>query len=56
MTTTIYCLKCKNKTNATHITQETSKNNRQMLKGICNKCGSRKAVFITMNHKSENIN
>ena len=38
----MYCFKCKTKTETSNITKVTSKNNRQMMKGICSKCDTRK--------------
>ena len=43
----MYCFKCKTKTETSNITKVTSKNNRQMMKGICSKCDTRKSMFVT---------
>lgn len=42
----MYCVKCKNKTETISTSQIMSKNNRPMLRGICNECGSKKSTFI----------
>ena len=41
----MYCLKCKKKTETLDVTQVTTKNDRSILKGICNLCGSKKSSF-----------
>ena len=43
---TIYCLKCKRKTESKDIEEVVTKNNRNMLKGICVVCGTKKSKFI----------
>ena len=45
MESSIYCLKCKQKTGTKDIEQVKTKNNRNMLKGICLVCGSKKSCF-----------
>ena len=42
----MYCVKCKQKTESTNITEVISKNNRKMLKSICSICGSKKSQFV----------
>ena len=42
----MYCVKCKQKTESTNITEVISKNNRKMLKSICSVCGSKKSQFV----------
>lgn len=43
----LFCLKCKQKTNTKDIERVITKNNRNMLKGICLVCGSKKSTFIS---------
>jgi hypothetical protein len=45
----LYCVKCRQKTESKDITQTISKNHRNMLKGICAICGSKKSSFIKSN-------
>ena len=42
----MYCVKCKQKTGSTNITEVISKNNRKMFKSICSVCGSKKSQFV----------
>lgn len=42
----MYCVKCKQKTDTVNISHVVSKNNRQMMKGICAVCGSKKSMFV----------
>ena len=42
----IYCLKCKRQTLTNNIEQVRTKNNRNMIKGICAICGVRKNKFV----------
>jgi hypothetical protein len=42
----MYCVKCKQKTESTNITEVITKNNRNMLKSICSACGSKKSQFV----------
>ena len=44
----IYCLKCKQKTETIEVQSVQSQNGREMIKGICPICGSKKSVFISM--------
>ena len=42
----IYCLKCKTKTETISTIQSRSKNNRDVVKGVCSVCGKNKSVFV----------
>ncbi|GBM31765.1 hypothetical protein AVEN_56878-1 [Araneus ventricosus] len=42
----IYCLKCKKKTETKDMKETATKNNRPILKGICINCGSKKNRFL----------
>lgn len=42
----IYCVKCKVKTKTKNLQETISKNNKPMLKGICDVCGSKKSTFL----------
>ena len=41
----IYCVKCKKKTPTAEIKEIISKNNRQMIQGVCEICGKNKSSF-----------
>ena len=43
----IYCLKCKQKTETIDQMEVQSKNSREMIKGSCSICGTKKSVFIS---------
>ena len=43
----IYCLKCKIKTETNTTKQSKTKNNRDVVKGVCSVCGENKSVFVT---------
>ena len=43
----IYCLKCKQKTETIDYLEMKSSNGRNMIKGICSICGSKKSVFVS---------
>ena len=43
----IYCLKCKLKTETLDGIKKTSSNGRNMIKGICSVCGTKKSVFLS---------
>lgn len=43
----IYCLRCKDMTGTSNITKVTTRNNRHMLKGICDDCGANKNKFVS---------
>ena len=45
----MYCLKCKKDTKNLNVKAFMSKNNRYMLKLICNVCKSKKSKFISKN-------
>ena len=45
----IYCVKCRKHTDTIDVTRTTTKNNRNILKGICSECGSRKNRFLNKN-------
>ena len=42
----IYCLKCKAKTETNNTIPSKSKNNRDVMKGVCSVCGMNKSVFV----------
>jgi len=42
----IYCVKCRKFTETIDVKQETTKNNRQMLQGICVVCGIKNSKFV----------
>jgi len=44
----IYCLKCKIETETTDMTESKTKNNRNIMKGVCSTCGRNKSVFVCM--------
>ena len=43
----IYCLKCKQKTETSDQVEVQSKNGREMIRGNCSICGTKKSVFIS---------
>jgi hypothetical protein len=43
----LYCVKCKQKTETLDVTKVITKNNRNMLKGICTICGKNKSSFVS---------
>ena len=43
----MYCLKCKNDTKDLNVKAFMSKNNRYMLKSICNVCKGKKSKFVS---------
>ena len=43
----IYCFKCKLKTETLDDIKKTSSNSRNMIKGICSVCGTKKSVFLS---------
>ena len=47
----IYCVKCRRFTETKDIKQITTKNNSQMLQGICVACGTKKSKFISASGK-----
>ena len=42
----IYCLKCKTKTETISTIQSKTKNNKDIVKGVCSICGKNKSVFV----------
>ena len=46
MNNEMYCVKCKKKTDTLNTVKVLSKNNRQMIKGTCVVCGSKKSSFV----------
>ena len=44
----IYCLKCKHKTETIDYLEMKSSNGRDMIKGICSICGTKKSVFVSL--------
>ena len=49
----IYCLKCKQKTETIDQSEVKSKNGRDMFKGSCSNCGTKKSVFISSSIKKK---
>ena len=47
----MYCVKCQRFTETKDVKQKTTKNNRQMLQGICVVCGTKKSKFISTSGK-----
>jgi len=47
----IYCVKCRKFTEIRDVKQKTTKNNSQMLQGICVVCGTKKSKFISASGK-----
>ena len=47
----IYCVKCRKFTETRDVKQKTTKNNCQMLQGICVVCGTKKSKFISAGGK-----
>ena len=47
----IYCVKCRKFTETRDVKPKTTKNNHQMLQGICVVCGMKKSKFISANGK-----
>ena len=47
----MYCVKCRQFTKTRDVKQKTTKNNRQMLQGICVVCGTKKSKFISASGK-----
>lgn len=45
-TESMFCVKCKKKTQSKDIKQKMTKNKRKMLQGICQICGTKKCKFI----------
>src|SRR5277367_3097137 len=45
----IYCIKCKNKTNTLNIERSTDIKNRNIIKGICEICNSKKSQYEKVN-------
>ena len=43
----MYCVKCQRFTETKDVKQKLTKNNRQMLQGICVVCGTKKSKFIS---------
>ena len=43
----IYCLKCKHKTETIYYLEMKSSNGRNMIKGICSICGTKKSVSVS---------
>lgn len=46
MSELIYCVKCKEKTKTVDAEKKKSKNNRNMIQGICKRCGTKKTTFV----------
>ncbi len=50
----IYCIKCKNKTNTANIERSTDNKNRNIIKGICEICNSKKStLYPTVSPESQ---
>ena len=43
----IYCWRCKHKTDTLDGIKKTSSNGRNMIKGTCSVCGTKKSVFVS---------
>lgn len=43
-----YCVKCRKHTKTSNIQYDVSKNNRALMKGICQICNKKKSKFISM--------
>ena len=43
----IYCLKCKRKTGTKNVSSVATKNNRYLIKGLCEICDSKKSNFVS---------
>ena len=41
----IYCVKCKSKTSTLNLIESVTKNNKPLLRGTCEICGSKKCKF-----------
>src|ERR1043165_1329025 len=50
MSTNLYCVKCKSRTETRDIQNVVSKNNRPMLRGICAVCGTTKTQFVKLSN------
>ena len=47
----IYCFKCKLKTETLDSIKKTSSNGRNMIKGTCSVCGTKKSVFVSSENR-----
>ena len=47
----IYCFKCKLKTETLDVIEKTSSNGRNMIKGTCSVCGTKKSVFVSSKNR-----
>ena len=47
----IYCFKCKLKTETLDGIEKTSSNGRNMIKGTCSVCGTKKSVFVSSENR-----
>ena len=47
----IYCLKCKQKTETIDYLEMKSSNGRNMIKGVCSICGTKKSVFVSSKYR-----
>ena len=47
----IYCFKCKLKTETLDSIEKTSSNGRNMIKGTCSVCGTKKSVFVSSKNR-----
>ena len=47
----IYCFKCKLKTETLDCIEKTSSNGRNMIKGTCSVCGTKKSVFVSAKNR-----
>ena len=51
----MYCVKCKQKTESNNTTEVVTTNNRCMLVGVCNICGTKKCSFLKNNKKGKGL-
>jgi hypothetical protein len=47
----MYCIKCKQKTESSNITEVTTKNGKRMIRSICSICGGIKSSFLARSGK-----
>ena len=51
----MYCVKCRKKTPTLNLIESVTKNNKPILKGICEICGSKRSQFISKSKKGGDI-
>lgn len=52
----MYCVKCKRKTNTNNISNNVSKNGKNMLQGTCDICGTKKTKFVSNSQSGGMLN